>query len=355
MTYILGWKTCTNVFIAADSALHWPGPDPQEADLPNLPTSSFGEKVVSTSTDTVREAMLKLVNIDEEFIIGIAGGIKKALDVIEVFKTWTKYCNDPKEALTIAINSCGPYDKEEDLIGLICGYMGNNNQPVLISYNHDGKKTIIGHSDFVNIGSLDSRHSGITQKIVNTFLQKKLVDQHMLVAVTSLLQSYGIFSNLMQGSVGGVFIGISLGTSGVKWQEDTLYVLYDPPNFFPIMVAVRQNILCVKSAVTKDVRTFSNYLNSPNFISSEDFSLLKKKTEDFFCSGRAFFYVFLSLKDRIITVVKTNNIDNKYFRIVPDGKGTFKCHLLPALREKIFSNLDSVDDAVPFRLNWLNA
>lgn len=344
MTYILGWKSKGSAFIVADSAVTKEG-------ISSTAYSSFGEMHTDRNGKMVEEAMLKLCCIKNKAIVAMAGDNRTALGIIEIFKNAVDYYGI-KEAFEEAIISCGPYSKDNK-VGLIVGYI-DNGEPKLISFTNTNK--IVEHSDFTQIGSIASYYPSLTENLVKLFINGRLADVHMLAAVTAVLQSYGIFDQLMNMHVGGVFFGLSIDASGIHWQNDTSYVIYnfEPQNFNYITVIERESAIFVNSTFTQDIRGFVNSINTASL--PENIDALRVEAKEFFDSGKSVFYVFLSNKDRLITVVKTNNkLDTKYIKIIPNQEGHFDFFLSPELMEILKKPITAKDyESLPFRFNWRN-
>jgi len=349
MTYCLGWKSQNSVFIVADTALT------TEAYKPTGPfVSSFGEVNYSSKDTYVREALLKICVVGK-IIIGFAGNVNTAFEIIAVFKQLISSNSSVHEVLEKAIRSCGPYSKKND-VELIVGYVDKNG-PRLISYNHDEERSIHEHDQFVQVGSIASYYPALSEATIKMFLKGKLPDENMLAAITAILQNYGILDRLMKMKVGGVFFGISVNATGVSWQEDTSYFLYPPDlrSLQHISVVARDNVLSVSSSLSGDKRVFMNTINTtnPEKWQARWIPRLKRK----FNSGQSIFYTFLSKRDRLITVIKAPNpLSNKYFKIHADGMGKFDLFFSPELMAMLKNpNVVEKGISLPFRFNWISA
>lgn len=345
MTYILGWKNSTSVFLTGDSALTTLTTKPDKS------FSTFGEQHVFRDGGLVEEKMLKLCSIKNKVIVALAGDRDMALSIVTVFKDTIDQL-DVLEAFRRSTLSCGPYTKGNE-VSLILGYI-EDGKPRLISFRSPNK--IIEHPDFVSAGSLGSFYPFVTEKVVKLFLKGMLSDEHMLSAVTSVLQSYSIFDDLMRMNVGGVFFGLSINNVGVHWQEDTSYILYSfqPSSFGFITAVFRDGAVCVNSSLTDDNRVFANSINCS--IEGAFGDKWKVELREFFNSGKSKFYVFLSKKERVITVVKTNNkLETNLLKIKVNTQGHFDFCFSHELMTVLMSPLLAKDNALPFRFNWRNA
>lgn len=346
MTYCLGWKTKNNVFIAADSAVTI-----TSTSAPSTPLSSFGEVSYSDKTTHVYEGLLKICVVDR-LIVAFSGCVPTAINVIKTFEQFIKVNPNILEGLRRAVLSSGPYTKEND-IALILGYYDKDG-PILISYNHDGKRSINDHDQCIQVGSIGSVYRVSSEIVIKTFLQGNLGDEHMLAAVTAVLQSYGIFDQMMRMNVGGVFFGASVNASGVSWQMDTSYFLY-PPNLSIshfISVYSIDNAIGIASSFVSP-RVFMNTINAADVTEWQDkwMSVLKEKLN----SGKSVFYTFLSMKDRLITVIKkTDNSTDRYFKMQADhldGKEKYTFSFSAELVEILNYARPAGDE---FRFNWRN-
>lgn len=346
MTYCLGWKTKNSVFIAADSAVTIPS-----ASALNTPLSSFGEVSYRDNANHVYEGLLKICVVGQT-IVAFSGCVQTAINVIKTFQEVVNVDQNILEGLKRAVLSSGPYTKDND-IALILGYYDKNG-PILISYNHDGKRSIDDHDHCVQIGSAGSIYRVSSEIVIRTFLQGNLGDEHMLAAVTAVLQSYGIFDQMMRMNVGGVFFGASADSNGVSWQRDTSYFLY-PPNLSIshfISVYSIDNALGIASSFVNP-KVFMNTVNTGDVKEWQGrwMSELKEKLD----SGKSIFYTFLSMKDRLITVIKkTDNSTDQYFKMQAehlDGRGKYTFSFSPELVELLNYAKPDGDE---FRFNWRN-
>ena len=349
MTYILGWKNDDNVFLAADSASTTLGTTPST----NITHSSFGEQHIVGEHGVVEETTLKLCRVGQKAIVAIAGNTKCAFETVKTFKTALKIYADVKEAFEKAIYSCEPYPKDTD-VGLIMGCM-DKGKARLYSYDSRRADGISEHDVFTQLGSIKGLYRGLTKRITELFLEKRLPRKDMLIAVTALLQSYGIFDVLMNMGVGGVFFGLSINSSGVYWQPDTSYILYTP-NFSQkdlIAVIARDDIVVVDSSINNYNKLFANTVNLP-LLAPEDLNTKRLELRKFLDTGESDFYVWLSKKDRLITVVNANGrYFSRYMKISPDGHGRFDFGFSEKLRRILETPNRDFDKGLPFRFNWL--
>lgn len=350
MTYILGWKNDDNVFLAADSATTALGTTPTT----NITHSSFGEQHTINERGVVEETMLKLCCVSNKAIVAMAGDISLAVETVRVFETALKTCANIKEAFEKAICSCGPYSKDTD-VGLIMGCM-DKGKTRLYSYNSKRANKVFEHDTFTQLGSIKGVYPTLTEKIVKCFIERKLPGKCMQIAVTAILQSYGILDILMNMGVGGVFFGLSINSSGIHWQPDTSYVLYSPDfsDQDSITVIARDGILAVRSSVIDFNKLFANNVNSP-LCRPEDLNAMKPKLTEFFYTGRSDFYVWLSKKDRLITVVNANGrCFGQYMKICANGHGYISLACTDKLKKVLEAPNRDFGKGLPYRFNWLS-
>lgn len=355
MTYVVGWKTDKNVFISADTAVTTKAPNPKLYSE----FSSFGEKHFVNGDKKIEESMLKLFNINDRIIIGFSGHVKTALDVIRNFKILVENVEITKldiieEKLRIAVKSLQPLPKDKEF-GLILGFI-ENKEPHLLSYNSDGTHCIQKHERWVCQEILrETIYSGITEMFTNLFRRGNLSDENFLIAVNSIIQSYGIHNNLLENGVGGIIVGFQISKDGVKWQKDTSYIIYNPKFVGTVLInmAIRDGGLAVSSPSLKSKSVFLNTISSPDV--KQWTKLWLNVIFDMLSSCKSSYYVFLSSFQMIITIVRAesnNNSDLFFLKIIDETKLEFGAS--PKLMKKLMTSaIHRGDRSIPFAFNFL--
>lgn len=355
MTYIVGWKTDKSVFISADSVVTTETPNPKLSSE----FSSFGEKHFVNGNKKIEESLLKLCNINDRIIIGICGHVKTALEVIGNFKLQLKSIDVIKldtieEKLRFAIISSQPLPKDKEF-GLIIGFLGEK-EPHLLSYNTDKTYSIERHELCVSQGSLcNTIFSTITDKFIKLFKKGNLSDENYLIAVNSIIQSYGINNYLLEHGVGGIVVGFQISKDGVRWQKDTSCIIYNPKFVDTVLInmVIRDGGLAVSSPHLKSKSVFLNSINSPNATDKCKKNWIS--VFDMLSSCKSSYYVFLSSLQMIITVVRAesnNNSDLFFLKIIDGAKLEFNPS--PKLMKKLIISVKySGYASFPFVYNFL--
>lgn len=368
MTYIIGWKTKTAVFLSADQAIT------SGSSQPKLSSeyTSFGETHLIEKNKTIEQRMLKISNILNKIMITFAGDVNTATGVIASFKGLLKFgvgldfkIEKVKSVLKQAIQSSEPIEKSKEF-QLILGVF-EDDEPFLISYNDDGGKEIKEHDLIVQIGNIYDKRQGlypeISEATIRRFINGKAPDEHMLISVNSTLQHYGLHDYLLEVGVGGCFVGCWLNANGVKWQEDTSYLIYDHKFTNPTLVnsAIRDDVLAISSPYRVSKNGPSGKSVFINTVSTKDSEQWKNiwlsKIFKILNACRPFYYVFLSSEERIITIVSSERNEKlKYFQLNIIDESKIDLTITSPLMQKLItqdvlppgSNKDSA-----FQFNWM--
>jgi hypothetical protein len=347
MTYCAGWKYQGSIYLIADTAV-------TKQAKPNKNYSSFGQLHSNTQEGYVEESLLKLVPLSQGIAVAYAGNVGIASEILNLLKENSSYINSVKD-LTRLADGMGPFDPTRRVEILIASSSTDGNNE-LIKWD-----TINGidksEANFYQIGSLTSFHAAVTPYLLNNLSLGNLAADRVLPVITSVVQSYGVHDNLIQMNVGGVIFGLCISNGKVRWQEDTNYFLYSPnfqPSYF-ISVVTRDNTVVVNSSFTNDTRIFSHSASTDsNTVLNQDW---RHKVNEQLQSTRFRYWVFISSKDWIITLIIRNNVDaeSKYLNLSCLSEGKFGLAMSPELITLLHqSTEDKKDGSIPFRLNVLN-
>ena len=133
MTYVLAWKTDSEVFLTADSALTTTHPNP---DGHHLERSSFGEEHIFESDRIVEERALKLF-LQNNIAVAIAGRYDTAIQMVKSFYEGLASGSPPKRALDDAIFRWYP-SLRDGIVQLAVAYF--DEQPQLLYF--DGQNRV---------------------------------------------------------------------------------------------------------------------------------------------------------------------------------------------------------------------
>ena len=318
MTYILGWKNATSVFIHGDSIVTEflkSGHD----QLKEEETTSFGERVYIDSEKVIRKETLKIYGIDNRLVIAFAGNESTGLSVIRNIKLLVKHSDVldrevVRGIINQAIQSVSP---PQPSIQLILGFL-DSGTPILMSFNQHENRQLIEHEEFADIGSLSSKGARGFSNLVRNFLTKlgqhSSSDDEKLIGVTCFLQNLGLTNYLVQFGVGGFFVGLKVNEKETTWLKDILYVIYDSsilPDtqhvrapFHTISFRVRDDGIFLKSSFSKNPRIYLDSVNikSPkawieNWVDQDKLNSIANKIE-------SDYYAFLCSEKLIITLIE---------------------------------------------------
>lgn len=357
MTYVVGWKTAENSFLCADMAITKVGSNLQKE---TREQSVFGERIVSTDSESVRDSLPKIIKINQNIILGFAGDVGLANTVIEDLKLRVEFLD---------------ITSESDLLGLLessvanCLFGESTNQiqiiltsiislkPVMVSYNHDNAMKSQVITDIVQIGSLteNSIYTASSHFISSVLAQGSLPLRRMLPCVTSFIQSFGVHDPIMEYyGVGGVITGALLGEAGVEWQDNTIYILYDDLSSGLELINVINNEGTILARDAKgDYQVFAN---NNNFIPYEEFT--DEAIEEIKCdiNTDSYKYVaFINKRHRQVVVLEREPLANnsKYFNLEIQNEVNLNINIEPELSAVLMKNRRQTKNAVPFSLQFL--
>jgi hypothetical protein len=320
MTYCIGWRYGESVYLVADSLV--------TKETPSVsPISSFGEVHVGSEGWFVEESLLKLMRVADDCAIAYSGSVDVSISIVEFIST--HYCDamNIEMLLQSASNSLGPFS-EFDSSSLLIALSGEKG-PRLIEWNTSAG-IVQSDAEFAEIGSLCSPVIQIPRMLLSFFRERDLPEEHSLAAITAMVQSFGIHYDHLSQGVGGVFCGLSVSASGVKWQRDTRFILYDDEmsNVSRVSVIVRDDSLALHSSRTNEASVFMTSV--PNRGWQEWLHVWEKKVCQQLNSIDFDYWVFVSLQRMLITIVywRPEFGDCAYFKIRSPRPGVTE--LLPS-------------------------
>lgn len=312
MTYCLAWRTKREIHMIADSVVSWK----EKQFKPTTPKSSFNERHKVNDKYFTEEKFLKLFKIREDVILCFAGYNDTILEIVDTLKKClNEYgIGDLKSAFELAINSIRPITKENH-VTILLGYINNEQKLELLSFGRTAELEIIKETDdLIQIGSPPEKFKEQITKLVE-IVKNNIDEEYQVITLLSFLQSYGQLSDLMKMYVGGAFCSISLTDKGVKWMDDTTYILYDflsKPHYLErVIVGIREDSIIVFSTMeSKRNAIFRN----EEFLHKEEALKLQNVAIEFTRSGKSKYYSFISKRSMKITVVLSNYLlKNDYF------------------------------------------
>ncbi len=352
MSYVLGWKTRSNVYIAADSMITGAATSINDH-------SSFGERQIVDGSDSVAERALKIV-VNDDLAIGLCGDFRLARDLASsVFRAYRRL-RDPEAALREMIVSNGPFPIQHTA-QLVVAWRGEP-CPRLFSFNHDGSGTFqeLGHGEGVPLGSVRAMHKSMTQELLKRlFAVERQGSAAYLAAALGALQSLGVHDYLLDDGVGGSFTGLSVSRETIAWQPDLLYLIDEPgKEIWPgVATCVRDQNLIVTSTITNQPRVFMTTVEGAN--DPEQWSeMWSEFARAYITRGLFDFVVLLGLERWVVVVIEMKqHSESKMLRfhadsIGSDGVSWFELHseMRDALRRRFASDPDP--EARDFRFGF---
>lgn len=349
MTYCAGWKYSNSVYLFADTAATKNSP-------PNTTHSSFGELHAQVRGDHVEESLLKIVALSDGIAVAFAGDVQLATSIIEFLsENLQANLSDLRALLSSVSTSLGPFSRNRG-VELLVAAADSIGGPQLLYWNTaSGLDTF--ESDYYQIGSLTSYHSALTPQVLSLFARGNLAPDRILSVVTAVVQSYGVHDNLVEQNIGGLIFGLRTHAGQTMWQEDTNYVLYDPQvkGLIWISAFVRDNVVVVNSSKTNDIRCLAHSVSTASIDAWID--KWQGHVKSHLETGRYRYWVFISMLDKVITVLRRNNPDaqSRYVSLRKIGDGKFDMGISEELMSLMKQPLiDQQDGSLPFRLNFRN-
>lgn len=280
MTYIIGWKNYSSVFLFGDSVIKIDHPNVEGNKNTFRNQTSLGEDHIYEEGKTVSEKWLKLYDIEGKIIVAISGIVEEAYEGLKKFKICVETGMDPRLAVQRSF--------EDEDVKVLVGFM-EEDVPRLISYNGYGKNGLYEYAFFevAHSGTIDSYFIDQSEDFFSQINSKDWSEDQLLTSIIAVTQSYGFQENQMKQGVGGFFSGIRINDSGVTWQPDLAFIpfsynggelknnqlaeIFGKANF--VITQVRESILFSGSTFISDpkkaTRPFSNF-HPEQIIESEE-------------------------------------------------------------------------------------
>ena len=339
MSYVLGWKTRSNVYLAADSMIT---SAPTSIDV----QSSFGERQIGEGSISVAERGMKII-VDEDLAIGLCGDFRVARGLASSVIRSYRRLRDPETALREMFVSNGPFPMKRPA-QLIAAWRGEP-CPRLFSFNHDGCGTLheFGFGEGVPLGSVRAMHKGMTQELLKRlFAVERQGSAAYLASALGMLQSFGVHDYLLNDGVGGSFTGLCVTRDAITWQPDLLYLIDEPGKdiWSGVATCVCGQSLIVNSTITNQPRVFMTDVNGANDL-TEWFNSWGQFAQSYITDKRFDFVVLLGLEHQVVIVIEMRKaLESKVLRFhsdspAEDGVTWFelRADMIAALRQP-FSN-----------------
>lgn len=348
MTYCAGWKYKNAVFLLADTAATKPI-------KPQTSHSSFGQFQAEVRGDHVEESLLKIVPIGPGAVAALAGDVGLATTCLDFLRDNLAATPILRDLLGLMATNLGPFASDRP-VELLLARTSDSGESDLLHWD-----TIRGlnpaSSDYFQIGSLTSYHAAMTPALLSQLAAGNLDSDRILPVAVAIVQSYGVYDNLVEMNVGGLIFGIQTRGGTVSWMTDTNFVLYDPSfSTKEIITAIaRDNALILSSSITDDTRVLGHSTSTPRpKLWTSDWLQNAKIALD---AGKTPLWIFINIVERVITVIFRSDVDagSKYVQFRNLGEGKFDLAISPELMGLLTHPLvDRNDGSLPFRLNVRN-
>lgn len=239
MTLIVGWKNNNTVYIAGDSAIT----DPNKSEMNPDTQTSFTEAIVNEPKQ-VLDTALKVEILQNKLLVASAGNDYLCRNFIK--DLYHKIKTVDSEIITVINDTITEYNHTRDC-GFIFGFV-RDGKPCLFSYN-DSVRNLTELKEVANFtyaGSIDETVIKIIQSITTLIKKSNFDDSKTMVSLCAILQSFVLRHPQMERGVGGFFAGAYINNHGIRWLDDTTYLIYNKG--FPtensginISVALRDN------------------------------------------------------------------------------------------------------------------
>lgn len=256
MTFILGFKTATTAFLAADAAVTMPE---EQLDQRTPRDSVFGEyhHLHNVTDGSMKHEGYPKIRYLPNAAAAFAGPVHIWEEVANrIERRCVEEGLSALDALKCVVETT-PLDISQKIgIALAC-YDGN--EPTIVSWNHEGSQCILHHAHGAPcmIGSVPSRSERecdfftvVTDRVLQTLLKGVSLGligdgAAVLACILGHLQRFGISPviDLMAKGIGGTYSGTWVDRSGVHQQPDTLYQILDGQNNFTVGTIAREKCL----------------------------------------------------------------------------------------------------------------
>ena len=247
MTLIAGYILSNTVQIICDSAVTIHNPQKNTS----RSVSSFGDVVQNDENKEINENSNKLYTIKNSIICtfsGIATEGKNILEDIQILiKTNQK--TSISKLLELFFKENQPQNTE-----YIFGFI-EDEKPTLFYFEESKVFKKQNNDAIVVLGAGGQNPDLITRLVLSNY---KLLNENRnpdisLITNISVLQSSSILFRTFTYGIGGFFNGAFISKKGIKWSEDSMFILYSSKNFlksekFSVRICNRDNAVCVLSS-----------------------------------------------------------------------------------------------------------
>lgn len=338
MTYCVGWKYKNSVYLLADTAV-------THSNQPETRRSSFGQIHDKVRGECVEEALLKIVPIAPGVAVTFSGDVQLAGEIIEFLQNKLLFAETYENLFKFLDTELGPFPRNRPVQLLFAASTKNGDTDLLCWDSIRGLEQ--NNVDFYQIGSFsNSHHAGTTFSVKDKLPNAQISEDHFLPVLGAVIQSYGIYDNIINKNTGGVICGLRSHNGAIEWQEDTNYILYNPSlsEIEYISAFIRDNVLVVISFKDNGTRILSNSISTPVFrdwLKKWESHIHTRKTSDQYR-----YWTFISKPEKLITIIRRESFEREgtYFKIKYIGNGKFDLKLNPELDARLRQKIASPGD-----------
>ncbi|PYF02643.1 Ntn hydrolase family protein [Ureibacillus chungkukjangi] len=313
MTYCIGFKSKTAVFLIADSMTS--SGRNQEIDEAFGEYTTFGE-FVKEENKTMQDRRYKVFKLPGNVLVTFAGDVEDALEVLEMYRKELEKGLKPITAFEKVL-SAGPFSRVE----LLMGFM-EQDMPKLYSYNYMGNGQFKEEHSSIHLGS-GREHQYLSDKssqFVDFITNDNFGDGICLVYTLAFLQNFAIKNPLKLFDVGGFFFGGYVHTGGVQRMWNTTYLMYAVTQSngernlhlnYQVSLTRKEDLLLVSSSFLDHERVYLQEINleeEPNLIDLEN---RVNELRDDYWEGKFTFIVLLNQLNYGFTVCYMENPNKK--------------------------------------------
>ncbi|MDW0115207.1 hypothetical protein QT711_18805 [Sporosarcina saromensis] len=310
MTYCVGFKSKTAVFLISDSLISG-GYDKETREAFGTHTT-FGE-LVDEEDNIMQDTRYKVFKLPNNVLATFAGDLEDSLEALAILRNELEQGLDPINAFKSVIAS-GPFTHIELLLGFM-----HQGEPKLYSYNRMDSGLFREEHSIIHIGS-GQEHPYLTEKTSQfaSFLVDNHGDEKSFIYMLAFLQNFAIKNPLISLGVGGFYYGGFVNLSGIRRMWNTTYLMYAvaPKNGnrnlflnYQISLNRKDDLLLVSSSFLNHHRIYFQEIDSED---SPELPELQKRVNELkndYWDGNFNFVILLNQLNYGFTICYMDNKD----------------------------------------------
>jgi hypothetical protein len=227
MTFCMGWIVGDQAFLIGDSLVTRAAPPATGQDIG---LSSFGEATQTLRGDWVLDTLLKVTRISENAAIAIAGDVQVAVEIVHHLIDQLAQGQNVESSVATLRDTFSPGDPRRLVKILLAWHDGE--RPRVGTWSSDDAcyrepERVEGRNSFSYIGTLPHPAGEILIRMVNAVVLGTRPPERALALAAGLLRLLTTTDALLEHGVGGCIAGLLVDRSGVRFQPDTIYIIFD--------------------------------------------------------------------------------------------------------------------------------